>query len=186
MRLTLVTSNQDKAKYFANLIGMEIDHADIDLDEIQSLDLEEIVRHKVIQAYQIIQKPVVVEDVSLELEAFGGKLPGPFIKFFLQELSAQDICNLVNGRSRRAVAHSVLGYYDGKNLKMFEGKLPGVIAKSPAGDNGFGFDKFLIPDGYNITRAQMNEIDDRKTYLKIKRLDLLREFLNGQDNREAF
>ena len=53
---------------------MEVLHEKIDLDEIQSLDLREIVEHKVRQAYEKIKKPVLVEDTSLRFEALG-KLP---------------------------------------------------------------------------------------------------------------
>ena len=178
MDVILITGNKNKAEYFRKLLGIDIEYVDIDLDEIQSLDLREVIRHKVIQAYNIVNKPVIVEDVSLEFEEFG-KLPGTFIKFFLQELSIQNICNLLNDKSRKAIARCIVGYYDGKNIKMFEGELPGKIPESPTGEMGFGWDKIFIPDGYNITRAEMNEEDDKKTYLKLKRLDLLKEFLES-------
>jgi inosine triphosphate pyrophosphatase len=53
--ITFITGNQHKADYLANHLGREIAHQKIDLDEIQSLDLSEIVRHKVKQAYEIVQ-----------------------------------------------------------------------------------------------------------------------------------
>ena len=46
----------------------------LDLDEIQSLDLREIVEHKVRQAYEKCGKPVLVENASLEFTALG-RLP---------------------------------------------------------------------------------------------------------------
>lgn len=36
------------------LLGMPIEHIKLDLDEIQSLDLKEVVEHKVRQAYEKI------------------------------------------------------------------------------------------------------------------------------------
>jgi len=44
-------------------------HEKIDLEEIQSLDLREIVEHKVRQAYDVVKKPVLVEDTSLRFTA---------------------------------------------------------------------------------------------------------------------
>ena len=176
MDVTLITGNKGKAEYFEKLMGMKINHIDVDVEEIQSLDLEEIIKHKVMQAYNIVKKPVVVEDVSLEFKAFG-RLPGTFIKFFLKELPMQEICDLLNNKSREATARCIIGYYDGKNIEMFKGELSGSIAISPKGERGYGWDKIFIPDGYNITRAEMNEEDDKKTYLTMKRLDLLKEFL---------
>lgn len=180
MNVTLITGNKGKAEYFGKFMGMEIEHMNLDLDEIQSLELKEIVKHKVMQAYKIAKKPVIVEDVGLEFKALG-KLPGPFIKFFLKELKMQQLCDLVDGKSREATARCVVGYCDGDNIEMFEGELHGTIAKTPKGENGYGWDKIFIPDGYEITRAEMNEKDDMETYLKVKRLDLLKEFLNSKN-----
>ena len=83
--ITFITGNQKKADYLAQYLGLNIEHVKLDLDEIQSLDLREIVEHKVRQAYAKVGKPVLVEDVSLIFSELG-KLPGPFIKFFEQEL----------------------------------------------------------------------------------------------------
>mgnify|MGYP003619857813 CR=1 FL=1 len=45
-----ITGNQDKADYLARILGIELQHQKLDLDEIQSTSLEEIVEHKVRQA----------------------------------------------------------------------------------------------------------------------------------------
>ena len=47
---TFITGNQNKADYLARLLGMEIVHQKVDLDELQSTSLHEIVEHKVRQA----------------------------------------------------------------------------------------------------------------------------------------
>jgi translation elongation factor EF-G len=59
----------------------------------------------------------------------------------------------------------------------YEGSLGGEIAESPAGDNGYGWDKIFIPEGYSVTRAQLSEEDDQKTYLQIKPFAQLKAFL---------
>jgi len=176
MQITFITGNQNKADYLARYLGLPIKHVKLDLDEIQSMDLKEIVGHKVRQAYAEIKSPVIVEDVSLEFEALGG-LPGPFIKFFIERLSFESICSMLNDKSRKATAKCVFGYYDGRTLKFFEGSMNGEIPQVPAGEGGYGWDKIFIPTGYTITRAQMNEEDDQKTYLQIKPFAALKEFL---------
>jgi len=174
--ITFITGNQKKADYLAKYLGFPVKHVKLDLDEIQSLNLNAIVEHKVRQAYEKIQASVIVEDVSLEFEALGG-LPGPFIRFFVERVPFETICAMVNGKTRRAMARCVFGYYDGKHLKMFEGSLGGEVAGAPAGENGFGWDKIFIPDGYKVTRAQLSEENDIKTYLQIKPFVELKAFL---------
>src|SRR3989344_394836 len=175
-QITFITGNQGKADYLARYLGFPVEHQKLDLDEIQSLDLKEIVEHKVKQAYQQIQNPVIVEDVALEFDALG-KLPGPFIRFFVDNVPFETICSMVNGKSRNATARCVFGYYDGQDLQLFEGFLSGEIPETPRGKAGYGWDSIFIPEGYTMTRAEMGEEDDRKTYLRIKPFEQLKNFL---------
>lgn len=174
--ITYITGNQKKAEYLENFLGYPILHYKIDLDEIQSFDLKKIVKHKLKQAYDLIKKPVVVEDTSLEFKACG-KLPGPFIKHFLEQLSEEDICSFLNGKDRSAIAKCVFGYFDGEEEVYFEGSMNGVIAEKPAGTGGYGFDRIFIPEGFKVTRAEQNEKDHKIVYLKIKPIMQLKYFL---------
>lgn len=176
--VTFITGNQNKADYLAQYLGFPVKHKKLDLDELQSLDLHEIVEHKVKQAFDLIKTPVIVEDVSLEFEGMNG-LPGTFIKFFVDKMSFEDICSLLQGKSRGATAKCVFGYYDGKTLKLLDGSLKGTISEAPVGENGFGWDKIFIPEGYKVTRASLSEEDDQKTYVKIKPFAELKEFLTN-------
>ena len=176
-KITFITGNQNKADYLAKYLGYPVDHVKVDLDEIQSLDLKEVVKHKVHQAYEKVQKPVLVEDVSLEFTALG-RLPGTYIKWFLDEMTFEELCRLVDDKGRAAVARCVFGYYDGETEKYFEGSLKGSIPKNPAGDKGFGWDKIFVPEGYDVTRAELDEEDDKKTYLLIKPFEKLKTYLD--------
>ncbi len=177
--ITFITGNQNKADYLSKYLGHPIDHVKLNLDEIQSIDLNEIVEHKVRQAYELIKKPVIVEDVSLEFDALGG-LPGPFIKFFVEKVPFEVICSMINGLSRKATARSVFGYFDGNDLELFEGSLDGKIAETPSGNNGFGWDKIFIPQGYTVTRASLDEEDDKRTCLKMKPFAKLQKYLSSK------
>lgn len=177
--VTFITGNQRKADYLAKYLGIDVAHQSVELEEIQSLDLREIVAYKAKRAYEVVGSPVLVEDVSLEFGALG-RLPGTFIKFFIQETPLETICRMLDGMSRDAIARCVYGYYDGERMEFFEGNLVGRIADTPAGEGGYGWDMLFIPDGYDITRAQMDEDDDRVTYLKIKPLAMVKEFLLQQ------
>ncbi len=177
--VTFITGNQAKADYLAKYLGFPVTHHKLNLDEIQSLDLQKIVEHKVKQAYDALRRPVIVEDVSLEFTALG-RLPGPFIKFFLEEVPLETICQLLDGMDRTAVARCVFGYYDGQKLQFFEGQLDGQIAAQPAGRGGFGWDKLFIPAGYSVTRASLPPADDEATYLQIKPFAQLKVFLERE------
>ncbi len=180
-KVTFITGNIKKAEYLEKFLGYPVSHLSLDLDEIQSLDLKKIVEHKVKQAYEAIKSPVIVEDVSLEFVALG-KLPGPFIRFFIEEVPLETICSLLDDKSRQATARCVFGFFDGIRLKLFESSLDGEIALTPAGESGYGWDKIFIPQGYSVTRAQLSEEDDRKTYLRIKPFVALKEFLKSRQN----
>jgi len=176
--ITFITGNQNKADQLAQYLNFPIKHTKLDLDEIQSLDLNKIIEHKARQAYAKINSPVLVEDVSLEFKALGG-LPGPFIRFFIDNMSLEDICKLPLDNTREATAKCAFGYYDGKVLKIFKSGLKGAVNKIPAGDNGFDWDRFFIPEGYTVTRAELGGEDYKKTYLQIKPLEKLKTFLDS-------
>jgi len=178
-RPVFITGNQNKADYLAKTLGIELEHQKINLDEIQSVNPLEIVEHKVRQAYEIAQKPVLVEDVSLAFTALNG-LPGPFIKFFVDvENGLENLCRMLDGfDDRSAYASVVYGYFDGETLKLIPGKLNGMIAKSPRGEGGYGWDKIFEPEGYDdLARAELSPEKDIESYNKLRDFDTLRAFL---------
>jgi non-canonical purine NTP pyrophosphatase (RdgB/HAM1 family) len=179
-----ITGNQKKADYLAQMLGgMPLKHVKVDLDEIQSVDLDAIVEHKVRQAYALVGKPVLVEDVSLGFTALGG-LPGPFVKFFVDAPDGlEKLCRMLDGfNDRSARAECTFGYFDGQELKLLRGGLDGKIAMHPRGENGYGWDKIFEPHGYDgKTRAELTPGDDATTYAMIKPFKVLREFLDREE-----
>jgi non-canonical purine NTP pyrophosphatase (RdgB/HAM1 family) len=183
--LVFVTGNDHKAKYFSKMVGFEVERVSLDLDEIQSLDLQEVIEHKVKQAYKVLKRPVIVEDTKLVFNALGA-LPGPFIKYFLDELGADGLCKLLNSYSdRSAVAGAAIAYYDGATLKIFENKYSGEIALKPKGESGFGWNRVFIPSGEKITLGEMTEEEFKKHYQKIKPFKEIAEYLKIIDKSKA-
>lgn len=177
-----ITGNQNKADYLARTLGLELEHQKIDLDEIQSADPFAIVEHKVRQAYDIIRQPVLVEDVSLVFNALH-RLPGPFIKFFVESQNGlENLCKMLDGfDDRSAYASVVYGYYDGSELKIIDGKLAGTIATHPRGEGGYGWDKIFEPEGYDgLTRAELSHEQDIESYNKLRDFETLRNFLTSK------
>jgi inosine triphosphate pyrophosphatase len=175
--IVFITGNQNKADFLAKWLGHPVKHHKLDLDELQSLDLHEIVEHKVRQAYDLLKTPVLVEDASLRFAAMG-RLPGPFVKWFIEEMGYDGLLRLaLSLPSQEAHGRVCYGYYDGKTLRLFDGEMHGRIAKEPRGSGGFGFDPIFINDGYNITRAEMAEADYTKTSYRTDALTKLKPFL---------
>jgi non-canonical purine NTP pyrophosphatase (RdgB/HAM1 family) len=143
MNVTFITSNKFKLMLLRDYLKLDIKHANIDLDEIQSTD-------------GIIKKPVLVEDNGLQINCLG-KLPGPFIKWFLQEIGIEKICRIVaQFEDKSAVAAICYGYYDGKTLKKFYGQVKGSISSEPRGE-GHGWNPIFIPDGEDKTYAEADD-----------------------------
>lgn len=180
IQLNFVTGNINKAKLLQKAIGFDVTHSHIDLTEIQSLDLEEIIVHKVKEAYSKLNSPVIVHDTALYFNALG-HLPGPFIKWFLDSLGNNGLCKILDGfDDRSAYATVMLAFYDGKDIKIFQEKILGEIAKSPKGEKGFGWDPVFIPTGYDKTRAQLDESHYEKNSLTKILAEKMGEFLKSK------
>jgi inosine triphosphate pyrophosphatase len=178
MSLVFITGNQNKADFVAKWLGHPIDHEKIDLDELQALDLHVIVEHKVRQAYDILRQPVLVEDASLTFTAMG-RLPGTFIKWFIEELGYDGLLRLaLSLPSQEAHGKVCYGYYDGKTLKLFDGEMRGRMAEKARGTGGFGFDPIFINEGYTVTRAEMNEAAYAKTSYRTDAMKKLKRYLD--------
>ncbi|MDX2775767.1 non-canonical purine NTP pyrophosphatase [Streptomyces caniscabiei] len=181
MNVLFITGNQNKADYLEKLLDVPLDHHKYDLDEIQSTSLDEVVTHKVKQAYELAERPVLVEDVGLGFDALNG-LPGPFVKFFVDQPDGlEKMCRMLDGlHDRAARAETIFGYYDGERLELIKGGLDGTIADHPRGEGGFGWDKIFCPVGFDSkTRAELILEQDTDSYQTIKPIAALRDFLKS-------
>ena len=70
--------------------------------------------------------------------------------------------NLKGKEPRSAAFFCAIALVGNQLEKIFEGTLQGVITHQEKGDYGFGYDAIFIPEGYNITLAEMEpEIKNR-------------------------
>ncbi len=174
-----ITGNQHKADFLQKWIGMPVAHHKLDLDELQSLDLRVVAEHKARQAYDILNRPVLVEDASLTFTAMG-RLPGTYIKWFIEEMGIEGIADLASHlSSQEAVGRVIYALHDGNRVRHFEGQMRGHIAARPQGDSGFGFDPIFVNEGFSVTRAQMSESDYATTSYRTDAMNKLRAFLNS-------
>lgn len=179
-----ISGNQNKIDYLSRSLGITLEHQKIDLDEIQSADPKVVIEHKVKQAYTLLGKPVLVEDTSLSFNALDA-LPGPFVKFFVEANDGlENMCRMLDGFEDRSAYGSVIyGYFDGDQLRFFEGCLNGTIAAHPRGTGGYGWDRIFIPEGYgDLTRAELSPEDDLASYNQLRDTAGLRDFLLNQSS----
>lgn len=175
-KITFITGNEGKTAELSRLLGFSLDHKKIELDEIQELDLEKLIRNKALSAFALIKSPVLVEDTSLTFEALG-KMPGPFIKWFLKEMGNEGLCTLLNAfTNRRALFTSMFAYHDGNEMKLFSKSISGTISNKPKGNNGFGWDAIFIPTGATKTRAEMTHKEQDMYTARKLLIPLLKEF----------
>ncbi len=151
---TFITGNADKLRELQRLFpdSLNLTHKKLDLTEIQSLDLHKIISHKLREAYADIGGPVMVEDVAAGLESQNG-LPGPFIRFYMDQLG-DDALYKIGSPNDRATITCTMGYYDGETELIVEGAIQGRVVAA-RGQDGFGFDFIIVPNGYNQTIAEL-------------------------------
>ena len=152
----LVTGNPDKLAEAERICGRPLRHAAVDLPEIQSSSLAEVAHEKAQEAWRRLRQPVIVDETGLELSALNG-FPGPLIKFMLDAIGPAGVARTANALGDdRASAVCLLMLYDGRETVSGEGRTDGRLVLTERGDNGFGFDKVLVPDGESRTYAELS------------------------------
>lgn len=114
-----------------------------------------------------------MEDTSLCFNALGG-MPGPYIKWFLDEMGSAGLYKLLDGHDdKTAVAVCNVGFSSGPSADpiVFCGMTHGTIVKPREGQKVFGWDNIFQPRGFDKTFADMtvnekNEISFRSLALR--------------------
>ena len=159
---TLVTGNRDKRIEAERILGCELACEPLDLPEIQSLDLLEVLRAKGEEAWRRLRRPVVVEETGLSLAALAG-FPGPLVKWMLEAVGAAGIARTAHALGDpRATASCALVYRDGETTLTGVGETRGELVLEPHGAGGFGWDPVFVPEGRRETYAELGpEVKDR-------------------------
>lgn len=140
----------------------ELIHYEMDLEEVQTNDVEKLVRKKALSAFEQLKRVVLVEQTSLEIDAMGG-LPGlqsAYIlsggKLNLETSVLEDIvsfCKMKRIFTARAETNYCL--CDGKQFYYGKGVVEGSITKDfVKKEGGFGWDSIFIPEGMKESYAE--------------------------------
>lgn len=152
---TLVTGNPNKLAEARRLCGHDLRAAEVDLPEIQSLDLSQVLAAKAEEAFRRLRRPVIVEETGLELTSMNG-FPGPLIKWMLDAMDAEGVARAALALGDPAArAHCMLLFWDGERRRQAEGETRGRLVLPPRGEAGFGWDPVFQPDGESLTYGEM-------------------------------
>ncbi|KAL7509615.1 hypothetical protein ACHAXN_008286 [Cyclotella atomus] len=187
--ITFVTGNKNKLAEVRRLLltssnGKEnnnfvIDNAKIDLPELQGTPID-IAIEKCRLAAEQLQSPVMIEDTSLCFYDLNG-LPGPYIKWFLDDIGLEGLNKMIDGfnTDRKAYAQTIIAYSPGpgKGIELFQGQTEGVIVR-PRGPTQFGWDPIFEPiEGGGKTYAEMEKDEKNAISHRGRAFQTFREYL---------
>ena len=184
MSFVLASNNAGKLREFEQLfsrLGLEVlPQAQFGVEDADETGLSFIENAliKARHASEKTNKPAMADDSGIVVPALDGA-PGIYSARYsgkgdkanneklLQALDG------VEGAARNAFYVAVIALVKHPNDPMpiiAEGRWHGRIAETPAGNGGFGYDPLFIPDGFDITAAQMTR--DEKQSLSHRALAL--------------
>ena len=147
---------------------------------------------KAVAAMKATGLPALADDSGLAVNVLGGA-PGVFSARWAGT-HGQDRANLLTllgqlndvpdeQRSAAFVCVAALAMPDGTVL-LRRGRMPGMLAREPRGDNGFGYDPILVVDGDSRTSAELtfeekNAISHRGKAFRALAADLRRIFADS-------
>ncbi len=178
-RLVLATANPSKLAELARILAEE--HADVALASLAEFpgapEVAEtgatFAENAVLKARAIADfsgLPAVADDSGLCVDALNG-MPG-VLSARWSGLHGDDAANLnlvlaqvadvPDGRrgARFACAAALVVPGDAEHVR--EGVVTGRLIREPRGSNGFGYDPIFVPDGYDVTTAELDAADKDK------------------------
>jgi XTP/dITP diphosphohydrolase len=178
-RLVLATGNARKLTELARILAEE--HADVSLASLAEFpgapDVAETgatfadnARLKARAIAEFTRLPTVADDSGLSVDALGG-MPGVLSARWsgrhgddeanLQLVLAQ-LADVPDARLGARFVCAAALVVPGGSEQVAEGVVTGHLIRAPRGSNGFGYDPIFVPDGYDITTAEMDPADKDK------------------------
>lgn len=169
MKLRFLSANShkiDEVRQILAPIGVETISVSQKVEELQTEDVDKLVRDKILKAFALIGRPIFVEHTGLYLDGLNG-LPAGLTQIFWDRLEADRFSALVKGLGdQRVTARTVIGYCDGRKVSLFSGEVRGVVPPVPAGPRDFQWDCVFVPEGEKQTFAEMG---GRKNFISMRR-----------------
>jgi XTP/dITP diphosphohydrolase len=184
MRIYFITSNHSKfleAKLKLEQVGIELQQKTIVYPEIQSDNLEAIVKFALKWLEGKVKAEAMIEDSGLFIQALND-FPGPYSAWVQRTIGNKGILKLMDklpSKDRKARFKAVIGYKEKNKVTFFKGECKGLISKEEKGKSGFGYDPIFVPTGERRTFAQMSAKEKNRYSHRGKALDQLVKYLTS-------
>lgn len=174
----MVTSNPHKAREVAASFAglLEAEHVPLECPEYRADDVGEIAREKARYAFEVLRRPLIVDDTAFCVDALRG-FPGPYAAYVAGTIGNAGILKLMAGEAdRNAHFETAIAYADERGIRIFRGVLPGTIVE-PRGDAGFGYDPIFEYEGRTLAEIPLAE--KSRISHRARALALFSEWLAG-------
>lgn len=193
MKLVFATNNKHKLQEVRDILGNRIEVlslSDIDChDDIPETGttLEE---NALIKARWVSEKyncNCFADDTGLEVAALGGA-PGVYsARYAGEECNSvanmeKLLQNLTEKTDRSAQFRTVIALIINGEEILFDGVVKGSITTEKSGDSGFGYDPIFVPEGYDISFAQMGNKEKNSISHRFRATEKLSKYLNGNND----
>ena len=164
-KLIIATANKHKLSEIKSILKDGVKEiapmpADIEIEENGKTFMENsLIKAKAV--YERTKIPSLADDSGLCINALGGK-PGLYsARYGGENLSYKEKMQMIleelkDKKDRTAYfITSAVCILNEKYYITLEGRVDGKIIESPRGFEGFGYDPIFMPNGFNITYAEM-------------------------------
>ena len=189
-KLVVATNNTHKLEEISAILGEEMEllslkdiQCNADIPETADT-LEGNARQKAQYIYNNYGMDCFADDTGLEVEALNGA-PGVFSARYAgdghdSEANMQKLLQELEGKENRKAQFrtAICLIMEGQEY-LFEGIVKGKIIEEKRGGAGFGYDPVFVPEGYDLTFAELgNDIKNTISH-RARAVEKLCTFLKG-------
>jgi XTP/dITP diphosphohydrolase len=190
LKLLLATNNKHKLieikskidNSFIELLSLnDVTDEEIDIEETSdTLNGNALIKARTI--YDKFKIMTIADDTGLEVLSLNGEPGVKSARYSGDHCNDQKnreklLINLKDKTNRDAQFRTVICLIDENTEVFIEGICKGRISEIEKGENGFGYDKIFIPEGYQETFAELNLEIKNKISHRAKAIDSLVEYL---------
>jgi XTP/dITP diphosphohydrolase len=134
--------------------------------------------------YEHYQADCFGDDSGLEIDSLNGE-PGVYSAHYSGSRDFEKNMQLVLDKllgmpDRKARFKTVISLILQGKEYLFEGSVEGMITEEKSGIQGFGYDPIFIPEGYDITFAEMHAYEKNRISHRAKAVQKMIDFLQGR------